>query len=206
MMQMRSDHKKNLTPEPRASAICYDELGLNESTIYFWINKDAPETVKESLRLLSYTGVLRKIDYSYRATRSQLGARFEVKYGCILALQSNPNSESKDFYDSLSIKKFPEFGKNHSAYAGIKNLNGAIEDEKAFKVSLDHMLKKPISVLQLLTQWQKKKLIAAGINTIEQLHQKTEESLIASIYNVGPVRARLIKNAATAELLEYLSG
>jgi hypothetical protein len=27
-MQMRSDHKKNLTAEPRASAICYDELGL----------------------------------------------------------------------------------------------------------------------------------------------------------------------------------
>lgn len=182
------------------------EKGLKESTIYFWVHKDVPETVKESLRLLSYTGVLRKVDSSYRATRSELGARFEVKYGCILALLSNPNVESKDFYNSLSIKKFPEFGKNHSAYADIKNLNGAIEDEKAFKVSLDHMLKQPISVLQLLTPWQKSKLNAAGINTIEQLHQKTEESLIASIYNVGPVRARLIKNAATAELLEYLSG
>ncbi len=31
MMQMRSDHKKNLTPEPRASAICYDELGLRQN-------------------------------------------------------------------------------------------------------------------------------------------------------------------------------
>jgi hypothetical protein len=28
MMQMSSDHKKNLVPESRASAIIYDELGL----------------------------------------------------------------------------------------------------------------------------------------------------------------------------------
>ncbi len=68
------------------------------------------------------------------------------------------------------------------------------------------MLKKSIDVLQLLTQWQKDKLRQFGINTIEELHQNTEENLIEKIYNVGPVRARLIKNAATAELLEYLSG
>jgi len=68
------------------------------------------------------------------------------------------------------------------------------------------MLKQSITVLQLLTTWQKNKLIEAGITTLEQLHLKTEESLISNIYNVGPVRARLIKNAATAELLEYLSG
>jgi hypothetical protein len=41
---------------------------------------------------------------------------------------------------------------------------------------------------------------------LEQLHQITEEGLIKKIYNVGPVRARLMKNAATVELLEYLSG
>ena len=29
MMQMRSDHKKNLTPEPRASVFFYDELGID---------------------------------------------------------------------------------------------------------------------------------------------------------------------------------
>ena len=30
MMQMSSDHKKNLVPESRASAIVYDELGLRK--------------------------------------------------------------------------------------------------------------------------------------------------------------------------------
>jgi len=182
------------------------EKGIEESTIYFWVHKDCPETVKESLRLLSYTGVLRKLDSSYRATRAELGARYEVKYGCILALFSSPSGESKDFYKTISVKKFPEFGKSHSAFSNIKDLKGAIEDEETFKISLEHMLKQPISVLQLLTHWQKGKLNEAGINTIEQLHQNTEEALIAKIYNVGPVRARLMKNAATAELLEYLSG
>jgi hypothetical protein len=182
------------------------EKGIEESTIYFWVHKDCPETVKESLRLMSYTGVLRKLDSSYRATRAELGARYEVKYGCILALFSSPSSESKEFYKYLSVKKFPEFGKNHSSFSNIKDLKSAIEDEKNFKCSLEHMLKQPITVLQLLTPWQKNKLIEAGITTLEQLHLKTEESLIANIYNVGPARARLIKNAATAELLEYLSG
>ena len=68
------------------------------------------------------------------------------------------------------------------------------------------MLTKSIDVLSLLTAWQKEKLKGAGILTIEDLHFNTEESLIENIYNVGPVRARLMKNTANAELLEYLSG
>jgi len=52
----------------------------------------------------------------------------------------------------------------------------------------------------------KRKLKSAGIQTIENLHTKTEESLIENIYGVGPARARLMKNAANAELLEYISG
>jgi len=75
-----------------------------------------------------------------------------------------------------------------------------------YKESLKSLLKKPIDVLALLTDWQKGKLKSAGIYTIEDLHKNTEESLIENIYGVGPARARLMKNAATAELLEYISG
>ena len=182
------------------------EKKIEESSIYFWIHKDAPETIKESLRLLTYTGVIRKIDSSVRATRAELGNRYEVKYGCIIALQSNPAGESEDFFNALSIKKFPEFGKNYPAYVAISELNNTVEDESNFKESLEIMLQKPISVLQLLTNWQKEKLNEVDIFTLDQLHGNTETDLIEKIYNVGPVRARLIKNAATAELLEYLSG
>lgn len=182
------------------------EKDIKESSIYFWIHKDAPETVKESLRLLTYTGIIRKVDSSVRATRAELGNRYEVKYGCIIALQSSPAGESEDFFNSLSLKKFPEFGKNHPSYSSISELADTVEDENTFKESLENMLQKPISVLQLLTNWQKEKLNEAGIITLEDLHANTETDLIEKIYNVGPVRARLIKNAANAELLEYLSG
>jgi hypothetical protein len=182
------------------------EKEVKESSIYFWIHKDSPETVKESLRLLTYTGVIRKVDSSVRATRAELGSRYEVKYGCIIALQSNPSGESEKFFNSLSLKKFPEFGKNHPSYSPISELTETVEDEIAFKQSLENMLQKPISVLQLLTNKQKERLNEAGIHTLEDLHINSETDLIEKIYSVGPVRARLIKNAANAELLEYLSG
>jgi len=182
------------------------DKGIDESSIYFWIHKDSPEPVKEALRLLTYTGIITKLESSIRATRAELGARYEVKYGCVISLETSPHNESSDFYSSLSVKKHPEFGKNHKSYSGIVNLSVSESDEAQFKESLQSMLAKSIDVLGLLTDWQRMKLKSAGINTIEELHSKTEDSLIASIYNVGPHRARLMKNAANAELLEYISG
>ncbi len=180
--------------------------GVEQASIYFWVHKDCPETVKEALRLLTYTGVIRKIDSSIRATRSELGTRYEVKFGCIIALQANPTADSQNLFKSLSLKKFPEFGKNHSSYRSIGEIKRGIEDEENFRESVKIMLQKPITVLQLLTPWQRDKLTEIRIHTLEDLHNKTEAELIERIYNVGPVRARLMKNAANAELLEYLSG
>lgn len=181
------------------------EKGINEASIYFWIHKDSPEAVKEALRLLTYTGIIRKIDSSVRATRSELGSRYEIKYGCMISLEANPHGESSEFYKKLSLNKFPEFGKNHSSYVGSDQILLS-NDEEQYGESLKSLLRKPIDVLVLLTPWQKEKLKEAGINTIEELHNSTEENLIDNIYNVGPTRARLMKNAANAELLEYISG
>ena len=182
------------------------EKGTNESTIYFWVHKNSPETVKEALRLLTYTGIIRKGDGSVRATRAELGTRYEVKYGCVISLESNPHNDSGEFYKNLSIKKFPEFGKNHSSYVSCENIINFNDDSQKYEQSLKSMLSKSIDVLGLLTAWQKEKLKGAGIKTIEQLHSNTEDNLIEKIYNVGPARARIMKNAAAAELLEYISG
>ncbi|MCB2380650.1 hypothetical protein KV201_00380 [Shewanella sp. SR1] len=181
------------------------DKGINESSIYFWIHKDSPEAVKEALRLLTYTGIVRKIDSSVRATRAELGTRYEIKYGCMLSLESYPHTESLTFYKNLALNKFPEFGKNHSSFSGSEKLLNS-NDELQYEESLRSLLKKPIDVLIALTSWQKEKLKTAGINTIEELHKNSEESLIENIYGVGPARARTMKNAATAELLEYISG
>ena len=182
------------------------ERNLNESTIYFWVHKDCPASVKEALRLLSYTGIIRKVDASVRATRSELGSRYEVKYGCVISSESSPASQSKDFFEKLSLKKFPEFGKNYAAYFEIKDIESNQLTDQQYLSALEDMLAKPVDVLPLLTDWQKTKLKEANIITIEQLHLNSEEDLIDQIYRVGPVRARIMKNAATAELLEYLSG
>jgi DNA-binding Lrp family transcriptional regulator len=178
----------------------------NESSIYFWIHKDAPETVKEALRLLTYTGIIRKTDATIRATRSELGARYEVKYGCLLSLYANPHSESKEFLQSLSVKKYVEYGKSNSAYVSISELASAIEDDVKFQESVQDMMRKPISVLAMLSKWQIERLQQSNISSVEDLYRKTEADLIEEIYGVGPARARIIKNAVSAELLEYLSG
>lgn len=181
------------------------ENNIGEATIYFWIHKDAPAAVKESLRLLTYAGIIRKVDSSIRATRSELGARYEIKYGCMLSLESNPHGGSQEFFQNLSIKKFPEFGRGHSAYEGSEELLQN-DDERQYEDSLRSLLQKPIDVLVALTIWQKGRLKSAGVMKIEDLHNKSEENLIEDIYGVGPARARIMKNAATAELLEYISG
>lgn len=197
--------EKSVIPKVEEYNNVRKEKGVDESTIYFWIHKDAPEEVKEALRLLTYTGIIRKMDSSVRATRAELGTRYEIKYGCMISLESNPHGESSDFFKNLSIKKFPEFGKNHGSYSGSYGVLLA-DDEEQYEESLKSLLAKPIDVLILLTPWQKEKLRGAGVNTIAQLHKSTEQNLIEKIYNVGPARARLMKNAAAAELLEYISG
>ena len=179
---------------------------VSESSIYFWIHKDAPEEVKESLRLLTYTGVIRKIESNVRASKSELGAKYEVKYGCIIALEINPSNDSKDFYSSLSTRNCPEFGKNHPLYESIKNFSIQKIGDAQYSESLQNMLGKSINVLDGLTTWQKEKLKSVGIRTIGELHSKTETDLIQRIYGVGPAKARAMKNAVMAELLEYLSG
>ncbi|PTP41527.1 hypothetical protein CWN87_16850 [Vibrio splendidus] len=197
--------EKSVIPRVNDYNATRKEKSLDESTIYFWVHKDAPEAVKEALRLLTYTGIIRKINSSIRATRAELGARYEIKYGCVISLESSPHSESFNFYRNLLLNKYPEFGKNHPSYSGSEDVLH-IDDEQQYEASLQSMLIKPIDVLVLLTQWQKDKLKEAGIHTIEQLHKMTEDTLIENIYNVGPARARLMKNAAAAELLEYISG
>lgn len=182
------------------------ERGIAETTIYFWVHKDAPSIVHEALRLLTYTGIIKKEENYIKATKSELGNRFEIKYGCMISLENNPTSISKTFFSNLNIAKFPEFGKNSNAFQGYEEIDIQFENEESYKNGLYSLLQKPISVLDLLTTWQKEKLIDANITTLEILLNQTEEQLIDKIYGFGPYRARFIKNAANAEILEYISG
>lgn len=185
--------------------IVIPNLNKNEkSSIYFWINKDIPEAVKEALRLLTYTGIIKKFDSGIRS-HGELGIRYEVKFGCIIALESNPNQASAELFKKRSVRHFTEFGKNLPDYEKIDNFSASILEDEHYRMSLESMLNKPIDVLSL-TDWQKSKLKSANIFTIRDLYGLKEGYLIENIYQVGPARARIMKNAATSELLEYISG
>ena len=161
--------------------------------------------VKEALRLLCYTGIIRKIDDGVRNSHSKIGSRYEIKYGCILSLAPNPQSYSEVLGKNLDIRRFNEFGATHVAYQSLPQQNlQEVQDEEIARI-VRMQLQQSIDVLDI-TDWQKEKLKGVGVTTIESLLSLDEEYLINNIHHVGAVRARTMKNAATAELLEYLSG
>jgi hypothetical protein len=181
------------------------DRGQKESTIYFWISKDVPEQVKEALRLLNYTGIIRKYDSGVKATKSKIGDRFEIKFGCLLSQYSAPITTSKSIIENVKLDMFTEYGQNNSAFTSLSIETISDFSDAEFLSSLQSQLSKSIKGLDL-TYWQKNKLEEIKIVTIEQLLDITEDELITKLYQVGPVRARTMKNSATAELLETISG
>jgi len=177
----------------------------NESTIYFRVHKDVPEFVKESLRLLCYIGIIRKMDEGVKGSHSFIGTRYEIKYGCILSEDANPARYSPSLKEKLKLSLISEYGVNNPAYKEIPDIDLKDIQDTDILNTLIIELDKPIDILKL-PHWQKSRLKTANITTIKSLLEKKEEDLRREIYMVGYVRARRIFNAANAELLEFLSG
>lgn len=177
-----------------------------ETSIYFWIHKDSPIQVREALRLLTYTGIIRKIDDGVKGTRSLIGTRYEVNYGVLLSQVNNPTKNSRELINKLQINNFSEYGHNHSAYNDLTDKNIILENDEMLVASINTILDKSISTLDL-SEWQKNKLVnESGLSTIKELINTSEQDLINKLEQVGVVRSRQMKNAAFAELLEYISG
>jgi hypothetical protein len=175
-----------------------------ESSSFFWIHRDAPEAVKHALRLLAYTGIVQKGEDAIRGTRAELGTRYSVNFGCVLALQATPTTVGIELAHKLSIKRFVEFGANHGSYDSIRAAAVQVEGENMFQV-LREQLARPLDELDL-TDWQKSHLKSIGFDTVGQILKSDEAIFIERLPYVGPKRARRIKNAADAAVLEYLSG
>jgi hypothetical protein len=178
--------------------------GQNESTCYFWIHKDAPETVRHALRLLAYTGIVQKMDEGVRGTRSEVGTRYSVNFGCLLALEAHPSPTGIELAKALSIKRFSEFGANHPAFEQIRNFTLTLEAPNMLEVVKEN-LERSIDELEL-TEHQNQELKKIEITTIGQILKADENLFVEKMHYVGPVRARRIKNIADNAVLEYLSG
>ncbi|MNG06851.1 hypothetical protein D3C85_693110 [compost metagenome] len=96
-----------------------------------------------------------------------------------------------------------EYGSNHPSYKKLTDQAALITDE-GMALALNTQLDRPANVLDL-TGWQLEKLTELGLNTVRDVLNATEAKLKEANY-VGDKRARRMRNAAVAAVLEYLSG
>lgn len=179
-------------------------LAADKSTsAYIWIHRDAPAVIKEALRVLSYTGVLSEQASGIKASRAEIGTRYIVNLGCLFSLESAPASTSFEIAKGLTPKRMTEFGANHPAYKSLVD-HVANVPAQANGIALEQQLAKSVSVLDI-SEWQRSKLLELGLNTVGDVLKATEQKLKEAAY-IGDIRARRMRNAAIAAVLEYLSG
>lgn len=172
-------------------------------SIYFWVDRNVPQVVKEALRILEYTGIIYENATGIRATRDGIGTRYMVNIGCLLSLESSPALSGYNVVQKLSIKRMTEFGGSYSMFDELeKQAPNFLELTNL--TTLCEQLRKNIDSLDL-TKWQLEKLHGLNINTIGEL-LNTQEAHLMTVKNVAEKRARTIKNTAFAAVFEYLLG
>ena len=194
--------ESDVLPELQKKNVQYLEEDKN-STAFFWIHRDAPQPVKEAMRLLAYTGIVSEHSQGIKATRSEIGTRYLVNLGCLFALEASPASTAFNIARNLTPKRMSEYGMNYTSYTELLEVIPNFEESDMTDV-LKRELDKTIDVLDL-SPWQKEALKSIQMNTIRDILQANEEKLKEAYY-VGDKRARRMKSAALASVYEYLNG
>lgn len=177
--------------------------GKSERTCYLWVHRDIPEAVKESLRLLTYTGIITKLDSGVVATRREVGVRYMINIGCLAAPAANPVAFISELRSGLTVKRFTEYGQNYPAFLELAGRIGKMVDSD-ISIALDRLLGKSINFLDL-TKHQREALFAVGISSVREALNSSEATFQKAMY-IGPVRSRKMMNVVTAAVLEFLSG
>lgn len=190
----------NVIPELKSKNDDFlDNRNGKGTTLYFWIHNNAPSEVKEALRILEYSGLVYEDATGIRATRSEVGTRYMVNIGCLLATEAIPTATGLSIIENTDIRRMSEYGANQPIYNKIQGcITGTDTDV------LLEQLGKSIDLLDL-TDWQKNKMHEISINTIGELISAPEERLMQVKY-IAEYRARSIKNAGIAAVCEYLIG
>jgi hypothetical protein len=171
------------------------------TSCFFWINKDTPAPVRNSIKLLEYTGIVQEHTRGIKATRGEVGVRYMVNLGCLFAQEASPTTTALKIAQNLSSKKMTEFGMNNPAFDAIKDSLEVFKDNNVTE-ALNMQLNKPIFVLDL-TPRMKDKLRSVGLNTIREVLTAPESKLQEASY-VGEKRSRMMKNRALISVYEYL--
>lgn len=173
-----------------------------QSTCFFWMHRDAPQPVKEALRLLAYTGIVTERATGIRATRSEVGTRYAVNLGCLMALEATPTA-TLPIARNLTPRRMSEYGANHTAYQSLLDAVPGFTEPQTGEL-LQRQLQKSIEVLDI-TEYQMNGLRQLGLTSIgDVLH--ASETKLQEIAWVGEKRSRRMRNTAMAAIFEYLSG
>lgn len=173
------------------------------TSCYFWMHRDAPQAIKESMRLLAYTGIVSEHATGIRATRAEIGTRYAANLGCLLALEATPNANGAGIAKNLTPKRMTEFGANHAIYQELVQANPSFVPSDPTAI-LTRQLAVDLDVLDI-PQWQKNGLRGLGLKTVGDVLASTE-AVFQEIHMVGAKRSRRIHNAAVEAVFEYLSG
>jgi hypothetical protein len=190
-------------PDARLKNANRESAGKAEATAFFWVHRDAPETAREALRLLTYTGIVSWIDNWTAATRSEIGTRYSINLGCLAAIDAKPIAYLVQTGRDLSIKRFTEYGASHAAFQSLNELVGSFREADISQI-LSAQLAKSVSVLDL-TDHQREGLIKIGLDTVGKALNAGEKDFQRISY-IGPKRSRRMMNITVASVLEYLSG
>lgn len=200
----RSFIESSVLPETKKKNDDRARRGDNTRTIYFVVNKDVPQAVKSSLSILEYTGLVTLVSEGVKMTRSQLGNRYALNIGCLLAQETNPILKAIELRKYLDPRRFTEYGFKHAAFDKI-DMSCSLEVDTNMSSALAMVLNKPVQELDL-SEFQLNKLVdELGVQIIGDILKMTEEDLQRAPM-IGEKRARRIMSVALNAALEYVSG
>ncbi|EFM10814.1 hypothetical protein PaecuDRAFT_2061 [Paenibacillus curdlanolyticus YK9] len=176
----------------------------NQQTIYFAIHRDAPEVIKQAVRILQYSGIV-SLHTEGTKVRTEVYDRYQINFGVVLASESKstPINRYKEIITGLSVKLYTEYGINSPAYENTESLRD-ISTEFDSAAVLKSLLSASIDNLDI-TNFQCQTLKDAGFNTLEDV-LNAEEKDLQRAYLIGPVKSRKIFNTAFNATIEYISG
>lgn len=210
--EMYSGHKNmiNWARNFIEDIVLEDILKINSSvdskkTIYFCVSRNAPEVVKQAIKTLEYSGIV-SLHTEGTKYRNEMFDRYEINLGIVVLSEKQVNIQKRisEIANNLSIKVFPDYGRNSTSYGDYSNLVDISQYEANSKEILSKIIMQDISSLELSGSI-KNRLKAHGLNIIGEILEKNEEAL-QEIRYIGPVRSRKISNVVYNAILEYISG
>ena len=139
-----------MIPDTLTKNRSWREEGKTERTCFFWVERDAPEAVKEALRLLTYTGIVNKLDSGVIATRREIGTRYALSIGCLAASEANPITYISDLRGVFLLSVSQSMARTLSL-SSILQPTLALSSRPTYRSSLRHSFKSRLMCLRCLT-------------------------------------------------------